>query len=88
VNNAEFRKQCVVQVETDGKAEGTSECVRNKGGNFCSADISGDLAVLLPADFKFVNNCKESSEYMNILNVSFRIEHIPHDIYPYICKKL
>jgi hypothetical protein len=39
-----------VQVQTDGKAEGTREYVKNKLGNFCSADTSGDLAVLLSAE--------------------------------------
>lgn len=76
-----------MELETDGKAEGTSGYVENKLGNFCSVDTSGDLAVLLPAEFKFVNNFKESSENRSILNVVFRIEHIPYDISPHICKK-
>jgi hypothetical protein len=62
IKSAKFRQHYVVQVETDGKAEGTGGYVRNKLGIFCSAETSGDLAVLLPAEFKFVNNSKESSE--------------------------
>jgi len=58
-----------VQVETYGKADGTSAFVKNKLGNFCSVETSGDLAVLLPAEFKFVNNFKEGSENRSILNV-------------------
>jgi hypothetical protein len=77
-----------MKVETEGKAEGTSGYVKNKLGNFCSADTSGDLAVLVPAEFKFVNNFKEKSENRRILNVFFRIEHIPYNISPYICKKI
>jgi hypothetical protein len=69
INNAEFRQQYVVQVETDGKAEGSCRYVKNKLGNVCSADTSGDLAVLLTAECKFMNNFKESSENRSILNV-------------------
>jgi hypothetical protein len=58
INNAEFRQQYVVQVETDGKADGTSEYVKNKLGSFCNVGTSGGLAALLPAEFKFVNNFK------------------------------
>jgi len=73
INNVEFRQQYVVQAETDDKADGTSEYVKNKLENFSSADTSGDLAVLLPSGFKFVNNFKESSENRSILNAFFLI---------------
>lgn len=69
INISELRQQYVVQVETEGKAEATSVYVKNKLGNFCSADTSGDLAVLLPAEFKLVNNFKENSDNRSILKV-------------------
>jgi hypothetical protein len=69
-----------VQVETDGKAEGSCRYVKNKLGNVCSADTSGDLAVLLLTEFKFVNNFKESSENRSILIV-FSALNIFHMIF-------
>jgi hypothetical protein len=37
--------------------------------NCCRADISSDLALLSSAEFKFVNNLKESTQHRSVLNV-------------------
>jgi hypothetical protein len=70
-----------------GQGDGTTVYVKNMLRNFWSADTSSDLAVLLSAEFKFVNNLKEGTQNRSILNVFFRMEHIPYDISLYISNR-
>ena len=51
------------------------EKMSNKLGNVCRRITTGVFALLLSLDFKFVNNSKENTENVDMLNVPLRVSH-------------